>query len=245
MNNTVKYLLGATIGASFGYFVGAVIVEIIRQQEELEEEVTYSIEEERDGLLNLDDPRPPLKKEKVVKLNQVKNYTEFFKGTGRPDLAKLAAKYNGDPVVLGDSEEPEPEDVLTSDDLIIPEDVDMPQTDPSIISLSEFANADGYHTVTLSYYDDDVVTDEHDNPIERPERLLGEEALVSFGHLSEDEDVVYVRNELKKCMYEVVRLNKDYSAPAPRRIGRQPLSKKKVDVNLLDEEEYNGEEQNT
>lgn len=248
MNHTVKLLIGAAVGAGFGYFVGAVIVEIIKLKEESSVLDFYEDEENEDDLIEgkieeLKESNSIRRKELMGnKKLKTKNYTEYFKNQDRPELAALAAKYNG-----GDLPNTIQDGILDNDllksrmDEAIEEDFNQVEdesevTDPSIISLAEFANAEGFDCMTLNYYDDDVVTDEQDNPIYRPEQILGDEALVSFGELSEDEDVVYIRNLAKKAMYEVVRTNKEYTLTEPKQLPQRRALKK---------EEYNGEDENT
>lgn len=217
MNNWVAKLVGATIGAGIGYFVGSVVVEVIHMREDLSDvdydDLEYPHEEDE---TNLEMKEPGLimgQKRNQTKQTRIKNYTEYFNKQGKPELAALVAKYNNNELL---------EDVAVQDTVPVPDfdpdevDPDIP-TDPSIISVDEYVNASGYEVVTLKYYEDDVVTDEYDNPIDRPESFLGDDALISFGELSGDEDIVYVRNEAKHAMYEVVRTNKEYSVPVAKR----------------------------
>lgn len=246
MNNNLKVLLGAMIGAGVGYFVGQVIVEIIviKQAEsvlcdggmEELEELEELTDDDADENFNILERNQTKLKKNNEKLHTKKNYTQYFKNQNRPDLAALAAKYNGEePEPLSGNEEKDKEMVLEEIAEFTMIEDEAEKTDPSIISMSEFANAgDEYECLTLNYYDDDVVTDENDEPISKPEQILGEEALVSFGELSDDEDVVYVRNEKKKAMYEVVRTNKEYAAPKSRRRGKEHID--------YDKEEKNGED---
>jgi len=256
MNTFAKQIVGATIGGAIGWFVATVITDIIELQEQpdlpwvdgTENDPTDHPEE--DIFLKKETQKTSMKT--TNKLKQ-KSYTEYFISQDRPDLASLAAKYNNEEVkepVTGEEVDGVDVDVVYEEewDEIVDAAV---ETDPSIISLAEFANADeGFETLTLNYYDDDVVTDERDNPINRPERILGEEALVSFGVLSEDEDVVYVRNLAKKALYEVVRTNKVYAAPRTRSLKDVLTAKEKGHTwgdgeHLKSKEKQDGEEDNT
>jgi len=222
MNTITKQLVGTLIGAFVGNFVSGVIIEIIRIKESPEATEPYedSPEYPEGDDLDVEKTLTAKRPEKMKTQTPKKDYTKHFLAENRPDLAALAAKYNGEEpgevvegeIVVEAFEEEELEDPNTW-----VEEVETELKDPRIISLSEFANAEDVNIVKLNYYDDDVLTDERDNPIERPERLLGDDALVSFGQLSDDEDVVYVRNSAKKAVYEVVRTNKNYSAPVDRR----------------------------
>lgn len=72
---------------------------------------------------------------------------------------------------------------------------------PYVISPDEFGEKD-YKMETLTYYNDRVLADRWDEPIENPEELLGDEALGSFGEY--EDDAVYVRNDALKIDYEIL-----------------------------------------
>lgn len=162
---------------------------------------------------------------------KVTSYTEFFTQEGKPELAALVAKYNDG--VLVETEEPSTgidPDYMIEDEL----EQDVP-TDIMVISKAEFANNADYEVHTFKYYQgDDVVTSDNDIPIPHPEDILGDEALVSFGIQSEDPDIVYIRNDIKNALYEIVRTEKSFGAP-PRRVRRDTPMK----------EEENAEEDHT
>ena len=232
MNKNTKILIGAGVGAGLGYFVAAVIVEVIAIKEEriFEECRTEMIpfEEEEENYVITDEKMP----KKIVK-----NYSELFRT--RPDIAELAAKYRGE---LDEPEKSPEEDFSEMSDDELDDDPDNGDIQEiSIVSQGEYANAEGFSWQTLRYFDDDVVTDEHDNPIEHVEQLIGDEALVSFGELSDDNDIVYVRNLPKKVMYEVVRMNKDYAHQ--ERLVRKSQLKRRDRIDRMGEEERHGEDQ--
>lgn len=243
MNTNVKLLIGATVGAGIGYFVGAVIADIIYLREHPYED-DYHDTPEYNGdevvnetkLFERSQPKMPKK---------VKNYEKAFKAN--PDLEKLVRKYSPEVMENADLNEEEVDEVRSGmkkliegrfadrhaeDDFETIEDETHDFEPISIISMAEFANAEGFDCITLNYWDDDIVTDQHNNPIDRPEQILGDEALVSFGELSEDPDVVYVRNLNNKAMYEVVRMNKEYTA---ERLGR--ANRKQAVLKQLKEED--------
>lgn len=248
MNLITKQILGALIGGAIGNFVSGVVIEIIRIKESPEATEPYEHSDEYpegDSEIEVEKTLLAKRPEKMKKPTEKKNYSQFFLSENRPDLAALAAKYNGEEVALPEANpnaviipdedlEEEFDDENETDEEFIEEDEIESMTGPRVISLSEFANSDDYVAVKLNYYDDEVVTDERNNPIARPERILGEEALVSFGLMSEDEDVVYVRNPEKKAMYEVVRTNKNYAAPVER-ASRRRMSKKEEEDGEADD----------
>jgi len=233
--------IGALLGAGLGYLVADWYIETYIPYEE-DFDLNTGVIDERFNLENINKKQAELKEKKERKVGKetvVRNYTEFFKSQDRPDLAALAAKYNNDTEVnsLDDLSQEEREDEIElgemgllgpSEDEDETEELELSDgKDPGVISVQVYAelNEDFTHE-TLNYYLDDVLTDENDIPINRPEKFLGEDALVSFGKMSNDEDVVYVRNSEKKAMYEIVRLERPYSIPEPSR--RRVTKEKKI-----------------
>jgi len=248
MNTLTKQLIGIVIGGITGYFIGDVVVEYIRAKEYLESRKGETnkdlLEEEIEEEITME--RIPMKKKGSGQ--SPKNYVEFYSNAGRPDLAALASKYNGD---NKESPENEVDDSIREfinltdkaiEDMEGEEDEFKPieeNKDPSIISVDEFLNDDEYAKVKLFYFEDDVLTTEQNKVIQRPEKFLGDDALISFGQLSGDETKVYIRNSFKKAMYEIVRLNKNYM------LGQVKIAVKRQTEKLIDKEKYDDEEAST
>lgn len=74
---------------------------------------------------------------------------------------------------------------------------------PYVISPDEFAERDGYDTVSLTYYEDGILTDEEDNPIKDIDTVVGIESLSHFGEY--EDDSVFVRNDDLKLDFEILR----------------------------------------
>lgn len=255
MNKVTTILVGAAVGAVVGHFVGSVIVEIIRikerdyhdteefpQGDDLEES---RYDQFRDMETYVRQGKGPMKSKKLT------NYSKRYTGdVNRPDIADLVAKYNGE------EEEKDPvedntdviEGRMVDDENEFETPEDEKEQDIAIISLDDYVGDEsGFDSVTLHYYEDDVVTDEQDNPIDRPEQIIGDDALVAFGYIDDDEDVVYVRNTPKKAIYEILRLNKEYGMASEKR--DRLLEKKRLRqggrpdrIDQMGEEEYHGED---
>ena len=86
--------------------------------------------------------------------------------------------------------------------------------DPFIISPEQFVReCKSYDKVTLTYYNkDDVLLDEDKEPIDDRTPVVGLSALESFGTMSDDPNLVYVRNERYDIDYEIIREDASYSA---------------------------------
>lgn len=78
-------------------------------------------------------------------------------------------------------------------------------SNPRIISADEWLDNNGYEKVVLSYFEDDeVLMTATDEVLDNGIMIVGEENLQEFGINEEEEDTIYVRNDLMGCDYEVV-----------------------------------------
>lgn len=82
---------------------------------------------------------------------------------------------------------------------------------PFVITELEFGNENhDYEKLTLLYYDNGIITDENDDIIEKPLEVIGEDTLAYFGYGSDDKDLLYVRNNILRIDYEILRQNTNY-----------------------------------
>ena len=79
---------------------------------------------------------------------------------------------------------------------------------PYVITPDEFMEYDDYDHISLTYYADGFLTDENDEIIENVAETVGEDALNHFGEY--EDDSVYVRNDAKKCDYEILLDQRNY-----------------------------------
>lgn len=70
---------------------------------------------------------------------------------------------------------------------------------PYVIKPEDFGMF-GYEDICLTYYSDGVLADDHDDLVEYPEQVVGTEWRREF---EQGETVVYVRNDARKCDYEI------------------------------------------
>lgn len=88
------------------------------------------------------------------------------------------------------------------------EEDDMPK--PYVITPDDFDTLDDYATESLNYYGDKVLTDMSDNIIDYPENIIGD--IDPDKHFGEFEnDTVFIRNDVTKCDYEILRNTRKYS----------------------------------
>ena len=81
--------------------------------------------------------------------------------------------------------------------------------DPFIIDPSEFGEDPEYDTMTLTYFADGVLVDDVDEVVEEPDIVVGLENLKIFEEFGATS--IYVRNDIYKTDYEVIRDDWSYS----------------------------------
>ena len=79
---------------------------------------------------------------------------------------------------------------------------------PYVISPGEFGEMNGYTQISLTYFDDGILSDENGVIIDEPEDIVGD-ALNHFGEY--EEDSVFVRSDPKRCDYEILRDLRSYA----------------------------------
>lgn len=83
--------------------------------------------------------------------------------------------------------------------------------EPYLIPPEEFDEIEGYTTVTLTYYNDGVLANMWDSPLDEDEieELVGSDFMEHFGVY--EDDTVYIRNDALKTDYEIQRDWSNYS----------------------------------
>ncbi len=80
---------------------------------------------------------------------------------------------------------------------------------PYVISPEEFGELDGYEKISLTYYADGVLADDDNEPVDDIEEIVGD-GLEHFGEYGE-EDSVFVRSDMRKCDYEILKDLREFS----------------------------------
>ena len=80
---------------------------------------------------------------------------------------------------------------------------------PYVITPDEFGELDGYNTVSLTYFKDGIIADDCNEIIDNAEDIIGIDPLTHFGEY--EDDSVFVRNDMNKNDYEILRDQRNYS----------------------------------
>lgn len=85
--------------------------------------------------------------------------------------------------------------------------------EPYVISVDEYMNdREEYDKNTVTYFEvDDVLVDEREQVIPDVDNTVGTDCLTKFGHKSNDNKVVYVRNERLEADFEILLDTRSYS----------------------------------
>lgn len=79
---------------------------------------------------------------------------------------------------------------------------------PYVIQPSEFGEFDDYEKISLTHTADDVLLDDMNEIVDDIEGTVGEDYSEHFGEY--EDDSVYVRNDVRKCDYEILLDQRNY-----------------------------------
>lgn len=167
------------------------------------------------------------KKYKDLADEEIDSVIETFKNR-KPRITKDEVKETVEKVINKCKEPKEiVEDIVTSEGYSIENEEEIDEDDesnytvdvdpgvevivPYVITPEQFGEYNEYGTKTLTYYADNVLTDEIDNPItsDEMETMIGPDALDHFGEY--EDDSVYIRDEMNEMDYEILKSEKTFS----------------------------------
>lgn len=167
------------------------------------------------------------KKYKDLADEEIESVKETFKNR-KPRITKDDVKEKVEKVINKYKEPKEiVEDIVTAERYSIENEEEIDEDDesnytvninndievvtPYVITPEQFGEYNEYGTKTLTYYADNVLTDEIDNPITSDEMviMIGPDALDHFGEY--EDDSVYIRDEMNEMDYEILKSEKKFS----------------------------------
>ena len=238
------YLVAAMLGAG----VGALIGRKLSEKFEKETYVDYYVEEFERTMKEMNPEEPPVSDWMKEEFDKMADHSS--------EIDPESVKANPTPKGKKKGQHPEPEEkdyskiskrdqvkqsiadvarkYAIKDDVPLTDDPDSPIR---IISLEEYVNGEpSQQQRDLTYFEsDDTLADEDEKIITDPDALIGSEALVSFGKLSSDPDIVYVRNTKTGEDFEVTRLQQSYSVVVLGIVPEKPKARTKRVKQMPDE----------
>lgn len=186
MNTTIKCSLAFVAGAAIGVAAAWKILEA--KYEKFAQEEIDSVKE---TLLNRNKESKPEEKESDDIQKPVTTSRSSLDGYHKPD----------------NKENVDYASIRTSDVAKKMADVEK----PCVIPPDEFGEYYDYDTINLTHYSDGVLTDENDEVVDDVEGAVGADYADHFGEYEDDEDAVHIRNDVRKCYYEILRDYRNYS----------------------------------
>lgn len=186
MSNRSLFSLGFIIGAASGATVAWYL---------LKDKYETLAQEEIDSVKEVFARREQEMKDETVK----RNVAEGIKDSDRtkPDLKEYAEQLKKNGYTRYSD--------LSADD----GGVSDKQTKPYVIPPEQFGDNEEHEQISLTYYADGVLADENDEVIGDVEDAVGIDSLNHFGEY--EDDSVFVRNDARKCDYEILLDQRTYS----------------------------------
>ena len=191
MNNKAITLVSFIIGAAIGSIVTWQYVK--KKYEQLAQEEINSVKEV------FSKKETPIDNGDNIRINTA------YKVNEKPDISAYAARlYNLGYTNYSDSEKVKAKEIPEIDS-----EEEEASSSPYVISPENFGEFEDYETISLTYYADQVLTDEVDEVIDDADNTVGLDSLSHFGEY--EDDSVFVRNDNLKCDYEILLDRRKYS----------------------------------
>lgn len=206
---TKEYLYlgaGIIVGAAASYAITKIYEE--RKYEHIIEEEINSVKKHYTSKDSKDRKKPKESPDLSEKLQEVVDDLEYSEDELEGSLEALKAKANNG--------WQDPEEEMNEGKVVVEMGFEPSPRDPNnpyVINSEEFTDDnEDYDKLSVTYYEgDDVVADERDTVVPDPTSLIGIDALTRFGEGSDDEHIVYVRNERLESDFEIVRDLRSYA----------------------------------
>lgn len=191
--NFAMFLAGATVGAAGAWFYCKRYYEQIAQ-DEIDSVKAAFAERKPDALKNA-------RKDYEDNSNE-SNKQKADMAKLKPDLVNYAAKLQEQGYTnysnLDDGKKKNEEDETVVDG-------------PYVIPPEEYG-VGSYTTICLTYYSDGILADDEDERVENIEDTVGADFAEHFGDY--EEDSVHIRNDHRRCDYEICKDNRTFAAVA-------------------------------
>lgn len=198
------FIAGAAIGSAATWFYTKTKYERIAQEEIDSVKKAFSKKNDNDTEMNNAEPEP-IVEERNTAYEEAKQKAEAARE--KPNMMEYATMLNEERYV--DEETPKIKKTSKKKSKKIKEEeVKVVEERPYVISPDEFGEMDDYETISLTYFEDGVLTDDEYNIIEDIESMIGEDSLTHFGEY--EDDSVFVRNDAAQCDYEILRDMRSY-----------------------------------
>lgn len=197
--------IGAALGIGIGYFIGKMVA-----GRETEARITAEVQADRAH-----------RRAKANAARKGDNPLERIATMGEDGGADAEEDDENDPLLAGINDDPG--GFLSDDDGFTEVHPEPGTREPHIISRDSFIEDETelQQKVSITYYaGDDTLVDERDVPIRDLAPTVGEEFWQHFGELSEDAEVLYIRNRRLQIDFEITRDERSYAETVTEHYGK-------------------------
>lgn len=225
MNIPIKpMLIGGVAGGLVGFLVGTIIVNNFMKEDEEWMEVNPPTEEKE-----IDDVEPeevrPLRKRPLNQNGNDKSRSMISRRAiqiTNGDRNRVRTRYDkpgledlvpGNPVNAPETDDEHPLEDFQATQMQLEDNMSKDPVHIRVISANEFSTGEPkYAKHELTYYkEEDLLTDDSDMPITKEKELIGSNWIDNFdSDISDDPDLVYVRNDQKRADYQIHRVMTSY-----------------------------------
>lgn len=188
----ITFATGAVIGATAAWITAKKIYEKIADEEieEMREYYWDKLDELDETYVMYADEEEPNKEEFDEMARQ--HAEAIIEKAGYGDVVKTSGPISAAQVVPDEEEDNHMDD----------------RERPYVITPEEFDEIDEYNTISLTYFADEVLTDDQMNVVDNIDEIVGLDSLSHFGEY--EDDSVFVRNDKLKTDYEILLDTKTY-----------------------------------
>jgi len=196
LGTTFAFLAGAAVGgAAVWYYTKDKYAQLAEEEINSVKEAYARREKQQESEAESDIPSD---------LGVGQTHVAVDKVQDKGDIKEFARRVQGEKGYTNYSKTVVPSIARTREESPLPENLGEV---PYVISPDEFDELEGYTPISLTYFADGVLTDEHGVIVDDVEEIVGD-ALNHFGEY--EEDSVFVRNDAKRCDYEILRDERTY-----------------------------------
>lgn len=207
-NGTAAFLVGALLGAALGLGVGYLAGRMLAGRE-TEARITAEVQADRAH-----------RRAKANAARKGDNPLERIATMGEDGGGDADDDEENDPLLAGINDDP---GGFLDDDEFTEIHPEPGTREPHIISADSFRDDETelQQKISITYYDgDDTLVDERDVPMRELAPTVGEEFWQHFGELSEDPEIVYIRNRRLQIDFEITRDERSYAEVVLKDYGK-------------------------
>lgn len=207
-NGPASFLVGALLGAALGFGAGYLVGKLLANRE-AEARITSEVQAYKAH-----------RRAQANTASKGDNPLDRIAALGEDDGGDAEDDEN-DPLLAGINDDPY--GVLSEDDGFEEVHPEPGTREPHIISRDSFVEEETelQQKISITYYDgDDTLVDERDVPMRDLAPTVGEEFWQHFGELSEDPEVLYIRNRRLQIDFEITRDERSYTEVVTEKYGR-------------------------